>query len=632
MKKIQRFSRLGSEPTQPEQRRRLKPIAISLGSLGIALAVSQQAGAVQFKTSDDWSVRWDNTVKYNLAFRTENPDTDVIAGSNGALADDADLNFGDRWSNISNRFDLLSEVDVVWRDKVGFRVSGAGWYDQAYKDNDWNGINDALGGLNTLGVTSVPAGEFTDAANQLHYAGGELLDAFVFYNFNAGSVSGNIRAGRHTIFWGNSLLLSGAVHGVAGSMVAIDVAKGFSVPGSEAQELFLPTNKLSTVIQVTPNLTVNAYYSLEWRSYRLPETGSFFSPAEVLTDDSEFLMVAPGVPGLSPRVGQAKVSDEDPDDRGEWGVNLQYYFNAPDLEASFFFLSYKDKLQQGITGAFDFGQFTVAQGSAGNPPFDELLAVWTGLAGAGVVPPPNLPNQVASDAVSVGQFKWAYKEDIRLYGFGLSKEIGGISSGLEVLRRENTALAPDLGASIERFDGIPPVFEPTLAPMGISNYDFQAADADNYPGAVGNTMHVVVNALGLLNSNAAWDAGSWIVEVTAAWLDQVTENEQFLDKNVSVGGVASTIGFVFAPEWFQIFAGTDLRVPLTVSHGIYGDSPISLGGNEGLGNASLGAEFLIKQKWTIAAKYNMFYGSAEGGLTGLLKDRDNIALTFKATF
>lgn len=314
----------------------------------MAVAAGQQANAFEFKTGDDWQIRWDNTVKYNLAFRTQDPDSDVTARSNGPLADDGDLNFGDQWSNISNRFDLLTQ-----------------------------------------------------------------LDAFVFWNFNVGQVTGNIRAGRHTIFWGNSLLLSGAIHGVAGSMVAIDVAKGFAVPGSEAQELFLPTNKLSTVLQLTPNLTFNAYYSLEWRNYRLPETGSFFSPAEVLTDDSEFLMAAPGVPGVSPRVGQVKVDDEQPGDSGEWGVNLQYYFNGADLEASFFFLNYKDKLQQGITGAFDFGQFTVAQGSAGNAPFDQLLAQWTSLAAAGVVPPPTLPSAAASDAISVGQFKWAYKEDVR---------------------------------------------------------------------------------------------------------------------------------------------------------------------------------------------------------------------------
>ena len=106
-----------------------------------------------------------------------------------------------------------------------------------------------------------------------------------------GKVPVNVRAGRHTIFWGNTLLFQGAVHGVASSAVALDLNKAFTVPGSEAQELFLPSNKISTILQFTPNLAVSAYYSLEWRETRLPAPGSYLSPAEILGDDPELIMV-----------------------------------------------------------------------------------------------------------------------------------------------------------------------------------------------------------------------------------------------------------------------------------------------------------------------------------------------------
>ncbi len=34
-------------------------------------------------------------------------------------------------------------------------------------------------------------------------------------NFDAGDVPVNVKAGQHTVFWGDSLLLGGAVHGFA---------------------------------------------------------------------------------------------------------------------------------------------------------------------------------------------------------------------------------------------------------------------------------------------------------------------------------------------------------------------------------------------------------------------------------
>src|SRR6202008_5001060 len=61
-------------------------------------------------------------------------------GDSPALFDDADYGFGT--GVVSNRFDLLSELDVAWKQKFGFRVSGAGWWDLAYRnDTDSDGLN-----------------------------------------------------------------------------------------------------------------------------------------------------------------------------------------------------------------------------------------------------------------------------------------------------------------------------------------------------------------------------------------------------------------------------------------------------------------------------------------------------------
>ena len=83
---------------------------------------------------------------------------------------------------MANRLDLLSEFDFIWQRKFGFRVSGAGWYDEAYS-NLHNGEateNTLSNGLPTLGLSS-----FTN-----RYAKGVSgeLDGFVFGNFDLGDV------------------------------------------------------------------------------------------------------------------------------------------------------------------------------------------------------------------------------------------------------------------------------------------------------------------------------------------------------------------------------------------------------------------------------------------------------------
>ncbi len=285
----------------------------SLLALSIAAAAaSQQAGAFMFDTGDDWQIRWDNTFKYNLAVRAEKQDRDVYAGTQPSavvaqIADDADLS-RDRGDIVSNRVDILTEFDLVWRDNFGFRVSAAGWYDNAYEDSDNNQKGTLPNGFGydaTWGALSAKPGEYTNAAEQLHLLGGELLDAFVFANFEIGSSAIGVRAGRHTLYWGQSLLFSGALLGISGSMAALDGLKGYSVPGSEAKELFLPNNKVSTSMQLTDNLTVSAFYAFEHVVLRFPEEGSYYSPVELLTEDSQFLTL---IPGSQPRRAPASGS------------------------------------------------------------------------------------------------------------------------------------------------------------------------------------------------------------------------------------------------------------------------------------------------------------------------------------
>ena len=100
-------------------------------------------------------------------------------------------------------------------------------------------------------------------------------------------------------------------------------------------------------------------------------------------------------------------------------------------------------------------------------------------------------------------------------------------------------------------------------------------------------------------------------------------------------------GFSFTPTWYQVLPGVDLSAPLTYAVGLSGNAATVFGGNQGMGNYSIGLGVDIHQKYRIDLKYIDFVGryrdngttvTSQNGLTTLLRDRGFASLTFKTTF
>ena len=570
-------------------------------ALSVLAVISTQAGAFQLDTGEDWKIRWDNQVKGNLQARVGESKRSVVNASkfaNARIADDGDYSVNRKSGGITSaRIDLRSELDVIWKQNFGFRVSGSGWYDAAYEnsDNPKKGILPKSGGVaydgTWAGLTYAP-GDYSDEAEDLHLLGGELLDAFVFGNWEFGDTALGVRAGQHTIFWGSSLLGTGAITGIAGSMTAIDLSKALSVPGTEAQELFLPSNKISTVFQATDNLTFNAYYEFDHRVNRLPETGTYWSPVEVLTDNSQCFVLAAGVNG-GPRTC-FKVRDNKFDSSGEYGIAVDYFIEALNLEAQLVYINGSDRTVSGVYGTF---------GGVDPDIVAKFAQPWA---------------DGGANANIAGEWGWVYKNDVETFGLSLAKEMFDISFGMDIAYRKNAGLNPDFLASLTGRPGQTPA-------------DF---NADDYPGATGDIWGVVINGLGLLNGDMGlWDGGSWIVEYTTSWLDDYADNEQFANPLINKGRVTSQIGAIFRPTWYQVFPGWDMTLPVTVSYGIDGEQPPQGSvTHEELGNASAGVSFLIDATWTLDAKYVAYFGPSANGTTGPLNDRDAISVTVKRTW
>tara|TARA_R110002110_G_scaffold205066_1_gene416708 strand:- start:106645 stop:108582 length:1938 start_codon:yes stop_codon:yes gene_type:complete len=620
-----------------------------------ALVSANGAQAFEFDTGNpDFTVRWDNTFKYNLKIRAQELDQDIPAtgGALALLGDDADLGW-ERGDVVNNRLDVLSEMDIVWKSKFGVRISAAGWYDHAYSDeNNHPGYNEYLeaaadNGLyaDTWGALSSRPGELTDDAKEIHYRGAEILDAFVFANFSFDNgIGASVRAGRHALYWGNSLLFSGAIHGIAGGMATIDGQKAFSVPGTEAKELFRPTNKLSGTVQLSPNLSLVGYYSLEYEEHRLPAAHTYHSQAEGITLDDEFVTLLPGLvdpatlESIKPRSGLVQVGEEKPDDTGEWGAGINYYLEDSGWDLGLYYINYHDKLPQGLNGAVDLGQFANA---------NDLAVVVNIFPAFNNGEPAPLPGQLnvangAYPAQQIGEYNWVFKEDVKLIGFSAANEFWGMSFGMDLVYRMDTPLNPFLNGQLLHMNNVPDLppalfdaLNANLSANGftLDNWDVSAYDSGNYPGAVGDSVHFVLNGLQFLSPSRFYDGGTWLFETTLSKVTKVTENEQLLNPRLDGKDTLGTIAVTFAPKWFQVIPGLDLALPINISYNFMGEvAPQIFGGTHEYGSGAVTLRADYQQVWQADLRFAYSFGDREPALVGNTIDRNNVSFTVKRSF
>lgn len=323
-----------------ESRLAVRPGVVRCSSLVQALAVAfgglllpVVAGAATIDTGNpDVVLRWDNTVKYSAAWRLRGADGDVADNSVGTQANtnDGDLNFGR--GLISNRLDLLTELDFRYKRDYGFRVSGAGWYDSVYQHRNDN--PGASGGA-LVNSRSADYDEFTRSTRKLHGQYAEVLDAFAYVNLSPGDMNVNVKAGRFTQLYGESLFFGS--NGIAAAQTSLDLIKALSVPNSQFKEILRPIGQISGQVQINPNVTVGAYYQFEWRKTRLPAAGSYFSFADFVDNGGESLILGPGAVAYRGKDIEAR-------DSGQGGVQLR--LKLDDTEFGFYAARYHDKMPQ----------------------------------------------------------------------------------------------------------------------------------------------------------------------------------------------------------------------------------------------------------------------------------------------
>jgi hypothetical protein len=584
------------------RRRTLDPQRAALHAVAAAAILVIAGGANAFQIdlgNPDLALRWDNTVRYNLGTRMEKQDSRILAS---ASYDESDAKFG-KHDIVTNRLDLLSELDFSYAKRVGARVSAAAWYDAAYRDQSVS--SPAAGGAIP---TSYVDNKYNNKVKRfVKGPSGEVLDAFVWTNFGLGDVPVNVKLGRHTVVWGEGLLLGG--HAISYGQAPVDGVKAVTSPGIETKEVFLPISQLSFKAQLTSSLSLAGQYFLEWKPTRVPNGGTYLMGADTSPNVDRL--------GIGAGLFATQVKAAEPGKRGNWGLGLKWDVEAIESTLGLFYREFDDYNPE--TGI----QFTN---------FRQLV-------------PGNAATTVPSE------FRFVYAQNVKLIGASLARSIGPVSFGAEVSLRQDAHLNS----------------KTTYTPGDFTSAANRTPQLDT--GARGDTLHVVANGIYLLPKTPLWDSGSLIVELAYSRLRKITANEPMyrgegyagcVKSGTGSGGVAAAAGdrtdacsskqftqvaVSFTPQYIQLLPSLDVTIPIAINYGLSGTAATGGGGFEKLMTWSIGlqATYATTQEFAlrysdirVPSKYNaagtsLIGGNSLGSSLGAT-DRGWLVFTYKTSF
>ncbi|UVL43242.1 DUF1302 domain-containing protein [Pseudomonas sp. B21-040] len=514
--------------------------------------------------SQDVSVRFDNTVKLNYAQRVQSADSKLANAWNN---NDGDRNFSSG-SPVAQRVDVLSELDVAFKKTAGFRVSANSWYDHAY--DDVGSFNPSTNQLNDGKPDSRHLSGYAERYN--NGPSSEILDAFLFGNTEVGDeslLSG--RLGKTTQYWGESVL--SFTHGVSYGQSGLDISKALAVPGTEAKELFIPRTQLSTNFTINPQWSIGAQYFLDWNAARIPESGTYLGFNDGIQSGGHNLSI---IGAANPLFGEAGPLGANqflrlqnghtytPDKTGDFGLMAKWSPAWLDGTLGFYYRKTSDILPNVVLHPTAVG-----------------------------------PAQLISGVV--GSYNQFYADDIDIYGISLSKNIEGVSVGLDVNYRHNMPLS-SVAATVSQAAAA------AGTPGFISSFNGENAVAR------GNTVHAVLNGLATFGNTPVWDSSSLLVELAySRWLS-VTDNEQLFKGEDWYHGIDKVskdnyvLGMNFNPTWYQVFPGINMYMPVSYTVGLSGDSSVQMGGNTGTGSYSVGVGMDVHDEYRFDLKYVANFG------------------------
>lgn len=632
------------------------PAGVAWGLLPLLVAGSAQA--VEFSLLDNQLTgSIDTTLSYGAMWRVQGRDKDNISDIN---ADDGNRNFDT--GLVSEVYKATSDLSLKY-DNYGAFVRGTAYYDSQIMDrrNDYYG---------TTGGVERPSQSFPDddrfTQDTRHVAGrkAEVLDAYVFGNWDVGDMPLGAKVGRQVINWGEGVFYRGGVNTVN----PVDAAR-FHLPGSELKEVLVPMEALSFNLGLTDSLSMEAFYQWKWKETRLDPVGTYFSDTDLFADGGHTaytttanpdllaimglhpLAVAAGAIGngafgpnayVNAENGTFKVAnigkDLQADDSGQFGVAFRYM--AEELnstEFGFYFVNYHAKEPQIAIDLTGYNGVDMA-----------------GLAGFG----PAGPGLATLDMASNAQARRRYVEDIRMYGFSFNTTVGDASVSGEIAYRPNAPIAiaatDDLLSDLlgQGVNGLTNIYDASVAGSAacaqVSGKQLcRSSIFDNYERA--ETYNTSLSTLYNFGPALSFDSVIGVAELASQHIrgsslkytafdgsvrrftsatDKAYEDERTTDSDqISRDSYGYTL--LLSGSWNDVYAGVKLSPYVVFQHDFKGNSDRTGNFIEGRKAHTIGVDASYLNSFEVGLQYTEYYGAGRNNST---RDRDNVSLTAKYSF
>ncbi len=642
---------------------RKSPLRLAPAKAGFALAgliplvLALPAGAVEFSFVDgEVTGSLDTTLSYGQLYRVQGQDktNDDTNGNDGNRNFDTGL--------VSEVFKITSDLEANYQN-YGLFVRGTAFYDTQIMDkrNDNDDFRPSQGYPNN--------NHFTDETRDSAGTNAEILDAYVYGNWDVGSMPLTVKVGRQVFNWGEGIFYRGGIN----TTNPIDAAK-FRLPGSELKEVLVPVEALNFNIGLTDNLSLEGFYQWNWKESAIDPAGTFFSETDLFADGGNTaytvndafanpllvgayngLVAAKQLSGsdyYDPATGTIKVanisSDLNAKNDGQYGFALRYVAEELNLtEFGFYFVNYHAKEPQISASVNDaYAGFnpdalcnTVSGGGGLTCADLQTLNALDALAAANGLAAIDIANQI------VGRRE--YVEDIRMYGLSFNTNIGEASVFGELAYRPNLPvgisatndlLGDLLGQSLQLGGGgLANIAGSPVALDGqIHNYErieaFNLSIGTIYNFGPAMSFDSLLGVAELASEHArasdltytAYDGSErgFAGRPNGAYVSDYDDEDQ-LDRD------AYGYTLALSGTWNDVYAGVNLSPFAVFKHNFQGNSHQTGNFVEGAMAYSVGLRASYLNSLEAEVQYTEYYGAGQNN-SG--RDRDNVGVNLKYSF
>jgi hypothetical protein len=588
--------------------KKITPAAVSLAIAAALVALAATpAQAVRKTTENGTEYDFSSTVSFGLQVRTTTRIGSTIGNDNGGLVPTSAalgslLNGAGNDAAANPDFNFLNGDDGNLNYKRGDIVSAAlkGTHEFGLKTTDgWRAL------VRGTWVGDFKAGdtrrtELSSDAKKIATRNVTLLDAWVSKDLKLfDERNATVRLGNQVLSWGEDIFIIGGINQIN----AFDLRK-IHTPGTQVKEILRPAPMLSINAGVSDSVSAEAYYQFTWNAFRFDPVGTFFSGADVVGAGQRPAFIPTSLLGCSPACGdigggvQNGVNvvpfedDRRPPKGQQFGLAMRFKPKGIDTEFALYYERYHDKL-----------------------PFTTLFTD---------------PAFAAFNVANIGYYN-EYGKNKNLFGASFNTKVGPVAVGGELSYRPKDSVAIDgsvpLAGPYSIFEAANADAKGRITVRGyVEEKKIQAHLTALYFTEVNSPAGALVKALGAAE-------GTVLAEVAVTHYPDLKVGTipylifpSYESPTKTSWGYALEFDLSYPHVW-----GSDwnLTQSTVFTHDVGGISPNTLPFVKGRKSLFLGMLFDNSSIWKAQLGYTAFFG---GGLSNIIRDRDNIAASLSYSF